>query len=84
VAMSTVNVDLVPDVLAQPVVEPGWRPLAVLRNAARELVSSLRWLADALIWVGVYFLPLGLIVVLMALVVRLIWRRLRRVQARTS
>ena len=32
-AMATANVELIPDVLAKPVVEPGWRPFETLKNA---------------------------------------------------
>lgn len=60
-AMATVTLTLIPDALAQPVVEPGWRPEATLRNASRSLVSTLRFLADALIWVIVLILPVLLV-----------------------
>ena len=41
-AMATANVELIPDVLAKPVVEPGWRPLETLKNAGRALVNTLK------------------------------------------
>ena len=53
-ALATANVELIPDVLAKPVVEPGWRPLETLRNAGRALVNTLKGLVDALIWLVVY------------------------------
>src|SRR4029077_8027881 len=31
-ALSTITLELTPDVLAAPVVEPGWRPLATVRS----------------------------------------------------
>lgn len=76
-AMSTIRAELVPDVLAAPVVQPGWQPVATLKNALRELVSSMKLLVDALIWVVVYLLPLGLIFVALAFLVRAVWRRIR-------
>jgi hypothetical protein len=74
VALSTINLELVPDVLAKPVVEPGWRPVAVLKDAARTLVATLKWFVEAAIWIVVYFLPIGLLFVLGALGIRQVWR----------
>lgn len=77
-ALSTINLELVPDVLAQPVVEPGWQPVATLKNASRALLNSLKGLVDVLIWVVLYILPLGLIFVAFALLIRAVWRWLRK------
>jgi hypothetical protein len=82
VALSTINLELVPDVLAKPVVEPGWRPVAVLKDAARTLVATLKWFVEAAIWIVVYLLPIGLLFVLGALGIRQIWRYGRRRTAR--
>jgi hypothetical protein len=76
-ALSTITLDLIPDVLAVPVVEPGWQPVATVKNASRTLVNSLKGVADVLIWVVLYILPLGLIFAILALFVRFMWRKLR-------
>jgi len=76
-ALSTINVDLVPDILAAPVVEPGWQPVATVKAASRSLLKSLKGVADALIWVLIYILPLGLLFAALALLIRTVWRRLR-------
>lgn len=78
VALSTITIDLIPDVLAKPVAEPGWRPIAVAKDAARSLVGSLRWVADAAIWLLIYFVPLALVVLLPVLGLRAAWRARRR------
>src|SRR5882724_4739891 len=65
-ALSTINLELIPDILAQPVVEPGWQPVATIKNASRSLLNSLKGLVDVLIWVILYILPLGLIFVVFA------------------
>jgi hypothetical protein len=84
-ALATVNVDLIPDELAKPVVEPGWRPAETLRSAGRTLVNSLQGLANVVIWLAVYLLPLLLVIaipiVLLVLLVRWLVRRGRRAQA---
>jgi hypothetical protein len=78
VALSTINIELVPDVLAKPVVEPGWQPVAIFRDAVRALVGTFKWLAGALIWFVVYLLPIGLLFVLVFLVFRRVWIAARR------
>ena len=64
--------------LAKPVVEPGWQPVAIFRDAVRALVGSGKWLAGALIWFVVYLLPIGLVFVLVFLVLRRLWIAARR------
>jgi hypothetical protein len=80
-ALATINLELIPDVLAKPVVEPGWRPLETLKAAGRALVNSIQFLGEAIIWVIVYILPLLLLIalpiVLLVLALRWLIRRLR-------
>jgi hypothetical protein len=77
-AMSTIRLDLVPDAIAAPVVEPGWQPVATVRAATRSLVNTIKGLADIAIWVLIYVLPIGLILIAVGLLIRSVWRRLRR------
>lgn len=81
-SLATVNVDLIPDVLAKPVVEPGWRPAETLKNAGRALVNTLKGLVDAIIWVIIYVLPVLLLlaipIVAFILLIRWVRRRTRR------
>jgi hypothetical protein len=77
-SLSTITLELIPDVLAAPVVEPGWQPVATVKNASRSLINSLKGVVDVLIWVVLYILPLGLIFVVLALIVRAVWKRIRK------
>ncbi len=77
-ALSTVKIDLVPDAIAKPVVEPGWQPLVVARNASRTLVATLQVLTSAAIWCLIYLLPVVLLLVIVVLVIRTIVRAIRR------
>ena len=43
--------------------------------------DGMKSLIDALIWVILYMLPIGAVFVALALIVRAIWRRLRRVRS---
>ncbi len=85
-AMATLRLDLTPDVLAKPVVQPGWRPMETVRNAGRSLVNALKWLADAVIWTVLYAIPMLLLIalpfVLLALFIR--WLRQRAKARRTA
>lgn len=71
-AMSSINLDVVPDAIAQPVVEPGWQPLRVARDASRALVALLQNLATGAIWFAIYLLPiLAMLGVAIAVLVRM-------------
>ncbi len=81
-AFSTVNVTVRPDTVARPIEVGGWRPEGVAKDAIEALVSTLQGLANFLIWVVIYVLPVGLLLLIPAWlgfrVLRGIWRRLRR------
>jgi hypothetical protein len=87
-AMATANVELIPDVLAKPVVEPGWRPLETLKNAGRALINTLKGLVDALIWLVIVVLPVLILIAipiaLIILAIRWLRRRSRRRKGQES
>ena len=74
-AYASLQVDLVPNALAKPVVEPGWQPVVIVKDASRALVESLQTLAGISIWLGIYILPM---VLLFGLAVLLGWKFLSR------
>lgn len=76
--LATINLEIVPDALAEPLTEGGWHPVGVVRDAFRALVATLKWVFEALIWVGVYVAPLGLIIAGVVLLFRRAVRRFRR------
>jgi glycine cleavage system regulatory protein len=81
-AFSTINLELIPDAAAKPVVEPGWQPVVVAKDAGRSLLTALKSLVDLLIWIVIYVLPLLALVALAAfVVVRIIRALLRRSKA---
>jgi hypothetical protein len=76
-AMAAVTIELIPDVLARPISSSGWRPSETVRRAFRSLVNTLRFVADAAIWIVLYGLPvIGILSVPIAIVWR-IWRSRR-------
>jgi hypothetical protein len=80
-AMAAVALEVTPDAIAQPVVEPGWQPLVVAKNAMRALVGVLQGAANAAIWVLIYLLPIAGMLMIVAFGV---WRVARRVRVRVS
>ncbi len=58
ISLSTIVVTLTPDSANLPVVEEGWRPSGVARDAQRALVVAVQGLGNVLIWFAMFFLPL--------------------------
>lgn len=82
VGLSMLEITLLPNVVTLPVIEEGWQPTGVARDALRELVNTLQGLGDVAIWAGIYLLPVLLILFIAGGIVwtilRWIWRRLFR------
>jgi hypothetical protein len=79
--LATLTINLTPEEEVEPVVEPGWEPLRQARDALRSLVTALQGLVDVLIWVGLFFLPMVLLLALPFVLAWLgwyLWRRRRR------
>lgn len=73
--LSSISLEMVPDAIAKPVVEPGWQPLVIAKDAMRALVGAMQSIATVGIWFVIYVLPiLGM---LMLLIVAL-WKIARR------
>lgn len=82
VALSTITIELRPDVVAAPIASAGWQPRGVLRDATRALVQTARAGATVLIWGLVYGGPLALLAGGLVFVVRRL--RLRQATLRTD
>jgi hypothetical protein len=59
--LSAISIDLIPDVLAQPIQIGGWRPEGTAKDALETLVKTLQFLADFGIWLVICVLPIILI-----------------------
>lgn len=70
-ALSSITLNVVPDAIAQPVVQPGWRAVIVAKDAGRALVEVLQSLATLGIWAAIYILP---IVAALCLAAFLLWK----------
>lgn len=74
-ALATLTVSLIPSPAARPVVSEAWAPWQTIREASRALVRSLQGVGNALIWVVVWGIPMGLLI---GLPLWLVWRLVRR------
>ncbi len=78
-ALSTISIELIPDVLYQPISVAGWEPQGVAKEAVQALVVALQGLVNVLIWVIIFVLPLLIILLLPVVIVGLLiawwWRR---------
>ncbi len=59
---SSVSIEITPDELAQPVTIGRWQPQGTARGAIQALIKALQWLVDALIVIGLFVLPLVLVI----------------------
>jgi hypothetical protein len=74
-ALSQISLEVMPDAITQPVVEAGWQPLVIAKDAVRALVGALQSMATVAIWVLVYVLP---IFGMLALLIVALWKIARR------
>jgi hypothetical protein len=78
-AMSAISLEIMPDAITKPVVEAGWQPMVIARDAMRALVGSLQSIATVAIWMLVYVVP---VFGMLALVIVALWKIARRSRAR--
>ncbi len=75
-SFSTINVQLTPDILAQPIEIGGWQVAGVIRDALEALIGTLQALTTFAIWFVISILPIALLIfVPLWLVVRFIRNR---------
>jgi Domain of unknown function (DUF4349) len=78
-ALSTISLQLRPDVVATPIAATAWQPVGVLRDATRALVSLMRTSVNVLIWALVCGVPLAIVAAIGFGLVRALRRRVRTV-----
>lgn len=73
-ALSAVSVRLVAEESIQPIEIAGWRPAGVARDALQSLINFFQGFVEFLIWLVIYILPVGVVVIT---VLAVLWRLLR-------
>jgi len=84
VAMATINIELRPDIVAEPLAGGRWRPSATVAKALQRLVDALKFIVDALIWIILFAGPVLVILALPLIALLLLirwWRRRRKSEA---
>jgi hypothetical protein len=77
-ALSSINVDILANEAVQPLTIGSWEPVGVAKDAVQALISGLKFLATAGLWIVLFFLPMALFILLpLAFVVWLARRVLR-------
>lgn len=76
--LATVEISLFPEPTESPIVDEGWQPGAVVRDALRAAVDAFQAIVDGLIWFGLGIIPVLLVIAIPLLVVFWIWRRRRK------
>jgi len=82
-SLSTITIELYPDILAEPISVAGWQPSVVAKEALQTLVTILQLLANGLIWVVIFGLPLFILLIIpLAFIGRWVqqWRKNRATQ----
>ena len=81
-ALSSISVELIADEAVQPLEIGGWKPGGIAKEALQALINTMKFLANALIWIIIYVLPVLLVLYLIVfLPISLIWRAWKRRRA---
>jgi hypothetical protein len=60
--LSMVSVELVANEAVQPLTIGGWQPGGVAKSAVQALIDTVKWLVNAGIWIGIYIIPVVLLI----------------------
>lgn len=74
--LSAISVELLPDVVSQPLQIGRWQPQGTAKEALQSLIAALQFLANATIWLVIYVLPVILLLSIPFWVIR--WVVIRR------
>lgn len=83
-ALSAINVTLLATGSAEPLSVGGWQPVGVARDALQTLLDTAQILTNVLIWLVIYFLPLGLFFFLVIRLALFIGKRLLGKKAKST
>jgi hypothetical protein len=85
VALSAISVVLIANEAVQPISIGGWEPVGVVKDAVEALIQGLQVLVSALIWIGLFVLPILVVIILpIYIVVRLVIRARKQRKERSA
>lgn len=78
-ALSAISTELIANAAVQPLTIGGWQPVGVAKSAVQALINTMKFLANAAIWLVILIIPVLLVLfVIIFLPLRFSWRWLRR------
>ncbi len=84
-AMATINITLTPDEMSRPIEVAGWRPTGTIKRAFEAMINTFQVLVDALIWIGVWGIPvLGFILLVLWIFIKVLGRIFKRRGPKTA
>jgi hypothetical protein len=78
-ALSSISVDIQANEAVQPLKIGNWQPVGVAKKAIQALINTFKVFANALIWIGLYILPVFLVLFFPG---RWIWRGFKKLNQR--
>ncbi|MCK5794708.1 MAG: DUF4349 domain-containing protein [Anaerolineales bacterium] len=78
-ALSAISINIQANEAVQPLKIGNWQPVGVAKRALQALINTLKFLADMLIWIVLYILP---VVLILFFPVRWLWRWLKKANAK--
>ncbi len=78
-SLSAISVNIQANEAVQPLKIGNWQPVGVAKRAIQALINTLEFIANILIWIVLYILP---VVLVLYFPVRWIWKGLKRLFAR--
>jgi tellurite resistance-related uncharacterized protein len=80
-SLSSIEVSITADEASRTLQIGNWEPVGVAKDAIEALINTLQWLGDVAIWMLLYILPVGLIVVFP---LRWVWRKFQAMRQRSK
>ena len=80
-ALSAISVSIQANEAVQPLKIGNWQPVGVAKRAIQALINTLEFIANLLIWIGLYILP---VVLLLFFPIRWIWNGAKKLRARRN
>jgi hypothetical protein len=74
-ALSSISVDIQANEAVQPLKIGNWQPVGVAKRAIQALINTFTFFANTLIWIGLYILP---VVLVLYFPTRWIWRGVKK------
>ena len=83
-ALSSISVDILANAAVQPLTIGSWQPGGVAKTAVQALITGVKFLANAGIWLLLFFVPMAILILLPIMLVVWIIRKLLAARRRAK